>query len=313
MTPSNPSNSKPFIFRFFDSLGIAHLCAALNHTHSQSEVDGLTTALAGKANTTDVNTALNGKADTSTVNASLATKADKVSGATNNNFAALNSNGNLKDSGKNASDFMPAMSVDSTPTDNSTNLVTSGGVKAALDGKANFNELNNGTNSSYIRVYNNSMDIMSESIELLAKKTEEGSTLYKDAEIDYNNIDNLKRALLDPDNTPTAASDNLVTSGGVKAALPTFIHMADSDHQTLDISTLTPGVLYTVWYVRYDSESAYLNQIFTKGSSQKSIMFNCIDPTTHNPVLINQGDEFLVQIIYTADSPFFVTYFGLYE
>ena len=33
-------------------------------------------------------------------------KADKVSGATNNNFAALDANGNLKDSGKKASDFL---------------------------------------------------------------------------------------------------------------------------------------------------------------------------------------------------------------
>lgn len=38
-------------------------------------------------------------------------KADKVSSATNNNFAALNSNGNLKDSGKSASDFEPAGAV----------------------------------------------------------------------------------------------------------------------------------------------------------------------------------------------------------
>ena len=35
-------------------------------------------------------------------------KADKVSGATNNNFAGLDSNGNLKDSGKKASDFATA-------------------------------------------------------------------------------------------------------------------------------------------------------------------------------------------------------------
>lgn len=35
-------------------------------------------------------------------------KADKVPGATDNNFAALNANGNLKDSGKNASDFAPS-------------------------------------------------------------------------------------------------------------------------------------------------------------------------------------------------------------
>lgn len=43
---------------------------------------------------------------TVTAEPSLASKADKVSGATNNNFAALDSNGNLKDSGKKAGDFL---------------------------------------------------------------------------------------------------------------------------------------------------------------------------------------------------------------
>ena len=42
------------------------------------------------------------------VNNNLGTKADKVSGATANNFAGLDANGNLKDSGKKASDFASA-------------------------------------------------------------------------------------------------------------------------------------------------------------------------------------------------------------
>ena len=37
----------------------------------------------------------------------VSNKADKVSGATNNHFAALNSNGNLKDSGKSIDDIKP--------------------------------------------------------------------------------------------------------------------------------------------------------------------------------------------------------------
>jgi hypothetical protein len=47
-----------------------------------------------------------GKADTAIQDVSG--KADKVSGATNNDFAALDANGNLKDSGKKASDFATA-------------------------------------------------------------------------------------------------------------------------------------------------------------------------------------------------------------
>lgn len=48
MTPSNPSNSQPLIYRICDALGVFHIVAPVNHTHTQSEVDGLTTALAGK-------------------------------------------------------------------------------------------------------------------------------------------------------------------------------------------------------------------------------------------------------------------------
>lgn len=52
-------------------------------------------------------------------------KADKVSGATNNNFAGLDSNGNLKDSGKKASDFQTALNLSSaTATGNPLSFTT---------------------------------------------------------------------------------------------------------------------------------------------------------------------------------------------
>jgi hypothetical protein len=49
-----------------------------------------------------------GKADTALQSSDIADKADKVSGATANNFAGLDGNGNLKDSGKKAADFATA-------------------------------------------------------------------------------------------------------------------------------------------------------------------------------------------------------------
>lgn len=49
-----------------------------------------------------------GKADTALQASDIADKADKVSGATANNFAGLDANGNLKDSGSKASDFATA-------------------------------------------------------------------------------------------------------------------------------------------------------------------------------------------------------------
>ena len=80
MTPSNPDNQQPLIYRIADALGVFHLVAPVNHTHAQSEIDGLDAALAAKQD---------------------------------------------------------ALTFDSTPTAGSTNPVTSGGVKTALDSKAN--------------------------------------------------------------------------------------------------------------------------------------------------------------------------------
>ena len=100
---------------------------------------------------------------------SLAGKTDKVHGATSGNFAGLDANGNLTDSGSKASDFVQqsdfdrtiqglalseiggngfyistlsqtdgqvsatAVQMDSLPTENSDNAVTSGGVYSAID------------------------------------------------------------------------------------------------------------------------------------------------------------------------------------
>lgn len=64
------------------------------------------------AKTTEVTAAINAAlaeyAKTSDVNTGLGKKADKVAKATNGNFAALDADGNLKDSGKKAADFVAA-------------------------------------------------------------------------------------------------------------------------------------------------------------------------------------------------------------
>ena len=52
----------------------------------------------------------------------LADKADKVANATGDNFAALDENGNLKDSGKKPGDFQPAL--DFTPEDSTNKTKT---------------------------------------------------------------------------------------------------------------------------------------------------------------------------------------------
>lgn len=80
----------------------------------------------------DVETALVGKADTSDI-PDITGKADKVSSPVSGNFAGLDSNGNLTDSGKKASDFQTTLTFDNMPIDGSNNPVKSQGIKMAID------------------------------------------------------------------------------------------------------------------------------------------------------------------------------------
>ena len=66
------------------------------------------------------------KADTAIQD--ISGKADKVSNATNGNFAGLDSNGDLTDSGKKASDFMASDGVSANPTGTATGDLTSIGI-----------------------------------------------------------------------------------------------------------------------------------------------------------------------------------------
>ena len=71
-------------------------------TGSAANVFGTTVPMS-EQDSTKVKDAIDGKAN---ANHTHADKADKVSGGTADNFAALDANGNLKDSGKKASDFL---------------------------------------------------------------------------------------------------------------------------------------------------------------------------------------------------------------
>ena len=115
MTPSNPDNQNPLIYRICDALGVFHIVAPVNHTHAQSEIEGLAAALAAKAN---------------------AIPAGSPTGAI---VVALTS-GEIARSNKTITDLLnaiaakqDALTFDTTPTAGSTNPVTSGGVKAAID------------------------------------------------------------------------------------------------------------------------------------------------------------------------------------
>lgn len=93
MDPSNPTNNKPFIYRFVDSEGNVHQVVPVDHTHNN---------LVGQT----ISFWVNGT--------------------------------EIKIAANDVPNFLRAISdPDSTPTASSDKLVTSGGVKTALDAKMN--------------------------------------------------------------------------------------------------------------------------------------------------------------------------------
>ena len=155
MTPSNTPIT-PQINNIADSGGNKHTVVPSKHTHSQSEVDGLTAALAGKIGIVSSPTAghlpklksdgaledsgipinnLATQADLANINMSLAQKLGmfNMQQSVAGHLPVITSLGRLEDSGKGLSDLQTKLTFDTTPTSNSTNPVTSGGVKAAID------------------------------------------------------------------------------------------------------------------------------------------------------------------------------------
>ena len=121
MLPSNPDNQQPLIYRIADAAGVFHLVAPVDHNHTMSEVAGLESALAAKANAAAVETALAGKMDKKTIDSA------PIANSTN-----LVTSGGVKAALDGKQDIL---TFDSTPTEGSTNPVTSGGVKTVLEGK----------------------------------------------------------------------------------------------------------------------------------------------------------------------------------
>ena len=127
MTPSNPSNSQPLIYRICDSLGVFHLVAPVDHAHAIGEVTGLAAALTSKANANHTHSLI-GDGEDNYIQAS--------NGAINISVFDGESGGEAEITPSNIGNLNRALSdPDSTPTANSDNFVTSGGVKAALDEK----------------------------------------------------------------------------------------------------------------------------------------------------------------------------------
>lgn len=113
-----------------EALDVADSAVAGSYVTAVSEADGTISVTREAADETP--TANSKKMLTSGgAKTALDDKADKVSNATNGNFAGLDSNGNLTDSGKKASDFQTALTFDNAPTENSNNPVKSNGLYIA--------------------------------------------------------------------------------------------------------------------------------------------------------------------------------------
>ena len=174
----------------------------------------------------------------------LAAKADKVESATNGNFASLDSEGNLKDSGKKSSDFATAAQgakadtalqsadienkldkVSSVTADHFTALNADGTLKDSGYSDSSFalrshihGEISNTDQTDGMaEVQTEVSEPYGGEIRLYVKKGSDGTL--KNATITDDNIANLNRALETPDSSPTLDSTKLITSGGVYASI----------------------------------------------------------------------------------------------
>lgn len=236
MTPSNPTNQQPFIYRIADAAGVFHLVAPVDHTHTYAEVPGLAddiseiwASLGEKANSEDVTEALAGKQN--------------------------------------------VLTFDSTPTSGSTNPVTSGGVKEAIDEHipaAIEDEPETGKHASVYITPTGAIAAVTKVGFAIVIEQQSGDP--KILEVSNTTIENFLRASQDPDTTPKTNSNKLITSGGVKAALggkadtnhthtpievqgviPSFVEWTG---QTLDLDTIIDGTLGMVRLMIYNNDSS---------------------------------------------------------
>ena len=336
MTPSNPDNNQPLIYRICDALGVFHIVAPVDHHHSQAEIDGLAAALTAKANAVHTHTqseidglqlALMNKADANRTEIELNKKIDKVQSATSGDIAVFDIDGGVEDSGTKMSNLQPKLTFDTIPIAGSTNPVTSGGVKVALDDKQDTltfdstpttGSTNPVTSGGVKTALDNKSSIgnayMDSKVEVEIKhigddeydqaKVIGGNRIFlgvgADAEdgeatIDANNITNLQRALLNPDSTPTANSNNLVTSGGVKTAL-------DSKAPILDTQ-----VVFLTWD---NTDIIYLPDYFANGENQRTLLIHIGESEADilDMFASNLIDKSNIRILTANDTPSFSVY-----
>ena len=305
MTPSNPDNQQPLIYRIADALGVFHLVATVNHTHSQDEIEGLAAALAAKQDALTFDSAPTAGSTNPVTSGGVKAALDSKSNLVGQTISLVINGQEIEIEPSDVPNLIRALSnPDTTPTASSNNLVTSGGVKTALDDKADQNHMhsNIGDDSSSITVGDGEINI-----ELSDPVTHSGGEL----DITVNKLPNLQRAINTPDSTPTANSDNLVTSGGVAAALVAKANKDDVEFKVFEKNAASDKINLSTDFVQgqkratylifnYTSDACALSDLFTYQSGE--IVTAIVLPTTEQPAIQVDGAVVVSVLKYSDDS-----------
>lgn len=305
MTPSNPDNQQPLIYRIADALGVFHLVAPVNHTHSQDEIEGLAAALAAKQDALTFDSAPTAGSTNPVTSGGVKAALDSKSNLVGQTISLVINGQEIEIEPSDVPNLIRALSnPDTTPTASSNNLVTSGGVKTALDDKADQNHMHSNIGDDYSSITAGDGEI---NIELSDPVTHSGGEL----DITVNKLPNLQRAINTPDSTPTANSDNLVTSGGVAAALVAKANKDDVEFKVFEKNAASDKINLSTDFVQgqkratylifnYTSDACALSDLFTYRSGE--IVTAIVLPTTEQPAI--QVDRAVVVSVlkYSDDS-----------
>ena len=286
MIPANPDNNKPFIFRIADALGITHLVVAVQHSHLMSEIEGLVSALAGKSDTNHTHKLLlynpssspDGFAGFTASGYGNFTIGVQESKSISLMFGAY-TKANITNA--NVDNLARALqNPDTTPTADSDKLVTSGGVKAALDAKYSINQVDeDDEQEAHLSAIAEDDDIYFDF------RLKNGNT-QKEVLLSISKMDNFARAISNPDTTPTSNSDKLVTSGGVKVALDGKPSVYDTE---------------VVFMEEEETPFIYLPEYFTHGEKQKTFIMDYQGASTPFADIFHAQNTDIIRILSHDD------------
>ena len=219
--------------------------------------------------------------------AQVADKADKVDNATNGNFASLDTNGNLTDSGKSSSDF--ATSSQGTKADNAIPMPTGGSTGQVLKKTSNGVEWANESSSSNVQSDWNQSDTTANDyiknkpdLSVYAQSANLATVATSGSYSDLNNKPTIPAAQVNSDWNANSGVAQILN----KPTIPTVpaISTDISADSTSDTKTASPKAVKTY----ADSVAGDTNVIETvkvNGSALTPDANKAVDVITHNSVV----------------------------